>query len=158
MSTLALWSRPYQNPSEGSYILEDPLPESSYILSNVRTVASGVAGSIVAPAMERIGTLCDPRMKSEAAGIVEQFRAAAEDASLDPKAPPLRVLEPEDGSILIEWQMQDRTLGFCIEPTKGQSGWYYACSRESGGQCGAGLLASLDMKALFRLMQGKVSL
>ncbi len=158
MSSLALGSRPYQNPSEGSYVLEDPLPESSYVLGNAVFAVSSAVGSMVAPVRERIRTLRDPRMKTEAASIIEQFRVAAEDACLDSStAPPLHVLEPEDGSFLIEWQMRDRTLGFCIEPTEGQSGWYYASSKESGGQCGAGLLPSLDMKALLSLMQGKVN-
>jgi len=92
-------------------------------------------------------------MNGELAAILNAFCSALRDTGIDIRnAPKLEIVDADDGSVLIEWHFPDRRLGFNIEPHEGQSGWYFAFSRSSGGQCGAGLLASLDMRSLLQLM------
>ena len=153
MSTLAIENRFYQNSPEPSYLLRREFaPEPSYALKDSAN-AQPIADSITARVAARIGTLTYPRMNEELSGILMQFRLAAMETECDLTIlPTLEIVDAEDGSVLIEWHLSDRRLGFNIEPEQGQSGWFYAFSRDSGWQCGSGLLASLDMKALFHLM------
>lgn len=91
-------------------------------------------------------------MNSELETILKEFGYALTTEIDVSNAPKLEIVDAEDGSVLIEWHFADRRLGFNIEPCEGQSGWYFAVSKNSGGQCGAGLLASLDMSDLVQWM------
>ena len=153
MTSLVIQGWPYENSHEGSYLLRREFtPEASYALRNASAIPS-VIDSLTANATSRIGTLANTRMNVELSELVSLFTASACEPDLDiSRAPPLEVVDAEDGSVLIEWQFRDRRLGFNIEPDEGQSGWYFAFSRDSGGQCGSGLLASLAMRDLLRLI------
>jgi hypothetical protein len=92
-------------------------------------------------------------MNVELNEILKQLYLAASATGIDLSvAPSLEIVDAEDGSVLIEWNLADRKVGFNIEPQEGQSGWYFAFSRASGGQCGSGSLASLDVKDLLQRM------
>jgi hypothetical protein len=156
MTTLAMQNWLYENSHEGSYLLRrEFVPETSYALKDAGTVPTSV-DAITARVVSRVGTLSRPRMNAELSEILSQFRITASDPDLKiDHAAPLEIVDADDGSVLIEWHFKDRRLGFNIEPEEGQSGWYYAFSRESGGQCGSGTLTSLDMKILLHLILGQ---
>jgi hypothetical protein len=143
----------YQNSPEATYSLRSEIPQEwSYTLKIFRPTLPDV-DELVQRVVERIGAISDVRMKYEASEIVKEFRLAAIEAGAElANAPALEILDADDGSVLIEWQFKDRRLGFNIEPVQGHSGWYYAFSRNSGGQCGSGTLQSLDMRMLIRLI------
>lgn len=104
----------------------------------------------------RIGTLANERMNAELSELLRELGRGVVETGIDiSSAPKLEIFDAEDGSVLIEWNFADRRLGFNIEPQEGQSGWYFAFSRNSGGQCGSGLLASLDTKDLLQRMFAK---
>jgi len=153
MTTLVMQNWLYENSPEGSYLLRrDFVPEASYALKDAAAVPTSV-DAITSRIASRVGTLSNPRMNTELSEILRQFRFTASDPDLEiDRTAPLEIIDSEDGSVLIEWHFKDRRLGFNIEPEEGQSGWYFAFSRESGGQCGSGTLPSLDMKALLHLI------
>ena len=127
-------------------------------LSKPPSALPTVVDAISAGVMARVGTLPNARMNDELAEIVRLLRIGAADTETDlSTAPALEVIDAEDGSVLIEWHLVDRRLGFNVEPREGESGWYYAFSKDSEGQCGSGLLTSLDMKTLLHLMFTKRS-
>lgn len=146
----------YRNSPEVSYLLHRELtPEASYALKDTAAPPPTLVDTITSLVVPRVGTLPKPRMNEELSEVLSEFRIAASESSLDlSNAAALEIVDAEDGSVLIEWRFKDRRLGFNIEPDAGQSGWYYAFSRDSGGQCGSGLLSSLDMKMLLRRMLG----
>lgn len=155
MTTLALENRLYQNSPDASYVLRrrELVVEPSYALKDAAVAPPSIVDAITARVNGRAGTLANARMNAELTEIVKQLRLAAAETGIDlSMAPPLEIVDADDGSVLIEWHLADRRLGFNIEPHEGQSGWYFAFSRASGGQCGSGLLASLDMPMLLRLM------
>jgi hypothetical protein len=154
MSTLAIENRFYQNSPEPSYLLRRAFsPEPSYALKDSTSSPPTIVDGITARVAVRLGTLPDARMNQELSEILKQFRLSATETEIDLSGmPALEIVDAEDGSVLIEWHLAGRRLGFNIEPAQGQSGWFYAFSRDSGGQCGSGSLASLDMKALFHTM------
>ena len=155
MTTLALKDRFYQNSPDSSYVLRrgDVVVEPSYALKDVPSTPPSLIDTISSRVGARSGTLANTRMNGELTEILKQLRLAATETGIDlSSAPPLEVIDADDGSVLIEWHFADRRLGFNIEPHEGQSGWYFAFSRAPGGQCGSGLLASLDMKALLPMM------
>jgi hypothetical protein len=89
---------------------------------------------ITARVAARAGTLPDSRMNQELSEILKQFRLCAMETEVDLSGvPALEIVAGNDGSVLIEWHLADRRLGFNIEPDQGQSGWFYAFSRDSGG-------------------------
>src|SRR5262245_54722321 len=154
MTTLALENRLYQNSPDASYVLRrrEVFVEPSYALKDV-PAAPSIVDAITARVNARSGTLANARMNAELTDIMTHLRLAARESGTDlSTAPALEIVDADDGSVLIEWHLADRRLGFNIEPHEGQSGWYFAFSRDSGGQCGSGLLASLDMRMLLRLM------
>lgn len=127
--------------------------QTSAPICSRKDIASDVVDAITERVQGRRGTLANARMNEELDTILKTLGLALADGEIDiSNAPKLKVVDAEDGSVLIEWYFPDRRLGFNIEANEGQTGWYFAFSRSSGGQCGAGLLASLDMKALLRLM------
>jgi hypothetical protein len=155
MTTIALKDRFYQNSPDSSYVLRrgDVVVEPSYALKDVPSTSSSVIDAISSRVSARSGTLANARMNSELTEILKQLHLAATETGIDLSlAPPFEIVDADDGSVLIEWHFADRRLGFNIEPQQGQSGWYFAFSRTSGGQCGSGLLASLDMRVLLPLM------
>lgn len=155
MTTLALEHQLYQNSPESSYVLRrvNEIVEPSYSLKDVSSAVPSRFEELYSRVRARSGKLPDARMNTELAEILSQLRVAVRETGIDlSSAPHLEVVDAEDGSVLIEWHLADRRVGFNIEPQEGQSGWYFAFSRASGGQCGSGLLASLDMKSLLRLM------
>ena len=154
MSTLVLEHQFYQNPAESSYLLRREIsPEPSYALRDSSPMAPPILDRLIVGAVARAGTLPNARMNGELDELVKQLRVALAEAEIDlSTASKLEVIDADDGSVLIEWHFSDRRLGFNIEPQEGQSGWYFALSKDSGGQCGSGLLASLDMKTLLHLM------
>lgn len=156
MSTLALEHRFYQNSPEPSYLLQrEYVLDASYALRDCSTEPAH-AERFVAQVAARAGSLASPRMNAELEDIVSRIRAAIAETGIDVStAPVLEIVDADDGSVLIEWHFANRRLGFNIEPHEGQSGWYFAFSKNSGGQCGSGLLASLDMKALLQMMLAK---
>jgi hypothetical protein len=153
MPALALEHILYENSPEPSYLLRrDFSIESSYALKDAPSALT-LIDMISARVRARAGSLANARMNSELETILGQLGVALAETGIDiGSASPLEIIDAEDGSVLIEWHLVDRRLGFNIEPLAGQSGWYFAFSRESGGQCGAGLLTSLDMKGLLKLM------
>ncbi len=158
MTTVALEHRFYQNSPEPSYLLRrerEYLLDASYALRDCSNEPAH-AERLVTQVVARAGSLSDSRMNSELDTIVSEFRKAIAETDLDVSgAPALEIVDADDGSVLIEWHFADRRLGFNIEPQEGQSGWYFAFSRDSGGQCGSGFLGSLHMKRLLALMLGK---
>lgn len=155
MTTLALENRLYQNSPDASYVLSrrEVVVEPSYALKDVPVAPPSIIDAITARVNARSGTLAKARMNGELTEILKQLRLAVTETGIDlSTAPALEIIDADDGSVLIEWHLADRRLGFNIEPQEGQSGWYFAFSRASGGQCGSGLLASLDMRMLLLLM------
>lgn len=155
MTTLALKDRFYQNSPDSSYVLRrgDVVVEPSYALKDVPSTPPSLIDIISSRVSARSGTLVKAHMNGELAEILRQLRLAATEIGIDlSSAPPLEIIDAGDGSVLIEWYFADRRLGFNLEPQEGQSGWYFAFSRASGGQCGSGSLASLDMRTLIPLM------
>jgi hypothetical protein len=155
MTTLALENRLYQNSPDASYVLRrrEVFVEPSYALKDIAGAPPAIIDAISARVNARSGTLANARMNGELTDVLKQLRLAAMETGIDlSTAPPLEIVDADDGSVLIEWHLADRRLGFNIEPSEGQSGWYFAFSRASGGQCGSGLLASLDMRVLLHLM------
>jgi hypothetical protein len=157
MSTLALAHRFYQNPPEPSFVLQGEPREidASYALRESSTEPAH-ADRLIARVAARAGSLSNSRMNAELGQIVSVFRTALVETGIDAGgAPALEIVDADDGSVLIEWHFADRRLGFNIEPREGESGWYFVFSKSSGGQCGSGLLASLDMNALLQTMLAK---
>jgi len=46
--------------------------------------------------------------------------------------PPIRALNVDDGSTLIEWVFRDFRIGFTVEPNPEESGWYLVSNAELG--------------------------
>jgi hypothetical protein len=154
MTSLVLENRFYQNPPEPSYFLSREFAaESSYSLKGAVASSTILLDGVVGRVSARLDSLPVAHMKKQASSILERFREAVTAGQLDlSSCPGLQILDADDGSVLIEWQFRDRRLGFNLEPDEEQSGWYFAFSRDSGGQCGSGTLSSLDMAMVLRLM------
>jgi hypothetical protein len=52
----------------------------------------------------------------------------------------LRVMKPEDGSILFEWATPSFRVGFSVEPNTDESGWYLVTNPRAGGLGASGPL------------------
>lgn len=86
---------------------------------------------------------------TQARQVLDFFREAVSSYNVR-GLPPLEATEASDGSFLIEWMLKDRRLGFNIEPQGDDSGWYFVSSKEAGGRCASGGLASLDIRQLLK--------
>lgn len=65
---------------------------------------------------------------------------------------PLRLARLDDGSVLLEWTLPDRRLGFSFEPDKGDSGWYFVFSNGSSERYEAGSMDQLDLPRMLAMM------
>ncbi len=88
--------------------------------------------------------------------LVGGFLAAvlAEEPSVH-AVPTLRAMEADDGSVLVEWTLEDRRLGFTIEPEVKDSGWYFVLSNASSQRFEAGSLDQLELVRLVAAMTRK---
>lgn len=65
--------------------------------------------------------------------------------------PAFRLARPLDGSLVIEWTLGDRRLGFSFEEDLDDSGWYYAFALKHGGRSASGSLREMNLEALLDL-------
>lgn len=141
----------YQNARGVSVSLrkERPTGEIPTSISLAPYTSVADVARILQPLTDLLPRLADARRKLEAQFIYEQMKSALMQADLRGR-PALSISDADDGATLIEWIFRDRRLGFNIEVTEGESGWYYASSRASGGQCASGNLSHLNASDLVR--------
>jgi len=77
--------------------------------------------------------------------IANSFQQSGIDLS---HLPPLRAFLPNDGSVLIEWIFPDFRIGFSIEPTPEDSGWYLVSNKKLGEISASGYVSGIDIKNL----------
>jgi len=137
----------FENDPAVSVSLEERERRAEMSVSLGRSQARAAVRRILGPATGSVSSLTDPGMVRAAGWVLDELADALVALGVT-DAPALRASRPADGSLLMEWTFADRRLGFNIEPVRGESGWYYVFSRESGGESGSGLLSSLDAQAL----------
>lgn len=57
----------------------------------------------------------------------------------------------DDGSLVVEWMLPDRRIGFGVELDSADDGWHYV-SKLPEGACESGLIATADIPALVKRM------
>ena len=62
--------------------------------------------------------------------------------------PKLHAFLPDDDSILIEWVLDDFRLGFTIEPSLDESGWYLVTNEDLGSINAYGYLRDTNLKTI----------
>lgn len=62
--------------------------------------------------------------------------------------PNLRAFLPDDDSILMEWQFSNYRLGFSVEPSLEESGWYLVTDKDMGSINASGFIGDGDLKPL----------
>ena len=60
--------------------------------------------------------------------------------------PPVRAFNVDDGSVLIEWIFPDFRIGFSIETSREDSGWYLVSNKKLGEIGASGYMPSIEMK------------
>lgn len=113
---------------------------------------SSLGSSLVEPARHAV---CQARNEPVAAKAREVLSAAQEvitvleNASfeLDHLAP-LRAFCVEDGSLLIEWIFPDFRVGFSVESTLEDSGWYLVSNKHLGEISASGYISNVNLKSL----------
>lgn len=121
-------------PVETSYVLHLDVGEPNRVLERVEASLPRLAAVEIAEQVRQ---------------LTARLREAG--ARLDLSSlPPLRLTEADDGSVLIEWTLSDRRLGFNLESDPAQSGWYFATSPAAGGEMASGALAIADLGRLIR--------
>jgi hypothetical protein len=68
----------------------------------------------------------------------------------DEGLPPIRTVELDDGSLLIEWIFDHFRFGFNIEVDSDQSGYFLVSDRSTGEIRSSGFLRGLNLEALIR--------
>jgi hypothetical protein len=137
-------------------VLAEVLPQNDYgvsvALSRRRDFHRLVAGeSLTARALTEDAFAAAAALRSplanRAKAVLQQLRL--ELSKVDGHdLPRVQTTSADDGSFLIEWIFLDRRLGFAIEESEGESGWFFVSSRESGGHCSSGDLAHMDLAQL----------
>ena len=123
----------------------DFLDSASTQYTNRRTTswftssAASVAQSLSRPDLNQVRVLLD------------ELADAAWQANVEPTTP-LRASVLDNGTLLIEWTLPDRRLGFSFESNPEESGWYFVFSKGSSERYEAGSMDQLDVPRLLRLM------
>lgn len=79
--------------------------------------------------------------------IGRQDKAACADANI-------HVGASDDGSLVVEWMLPDRRIGFGVELDPAEDGWHYV-SKLPEGACDGGLIGTVDFPALVKRMLAK---
>lgn len=65
---------------------------------------------------------------------------------------PIRLATLEDESVLVEWILSDRRVGFLLSNHQGESGWFFVYSAGSSERYEAGTMDQLDLDRMLRMM------
>lgn len=92
-----------------------------------------------------------PSQRVQGQAILDEFCMLISGAHPAAAVPPLHTATADDGAFLIEWIFSDRRLGFSLEPTPEESGWYFVRSHGSSERFEAGTLDQLELPRLVEL-------
>jgi hypothetical protein len=141
------FTQPNETVGGSLNILFFPLSHSSRLMEDARrTVLKTANKDVSRPAIKLLSVI------EECLAKVERERNDFASNLL----PPLHAFGLEDGSILIEWIFGSFRIGFTIEPSPEESGWYLVSNRELGDISASGYTSDKNIKSMVSWLLGFV--
>jgi hypothetical protein len=115
-------------------------------LATRASLSSQPQHSLLADAHSRAALINDDRVREQAIEALERLSAYLPKDS--PQLPPFVLSRLDDGSVYIEWPLPGRRLGFAVQPTRSESGWFFVSDADCGNIMASGALNEAPMEQL----------
>jgi hypothetical protein len=106
------------------------------------------ADRVTSEARQRAAELAHTALRDRAIRTIQSFETALGNATVDVATPALVLSVLEDHSVIIEWPLPGRRLGFALHESESDSGWFFASTPEWGNILASGALVGAPMEQL----------